>query len=177
MPLQIRSQGFPNILNALGVVQPLQGPFWGFEPTVVPNWQVGSNPLETSLGAVPYLPEDLLDVTVIAPAASATLIQTPNLKAGSYIFQINFTFINNTAGGGVILYKVRDVGGTVLRTTSICAMGSNAAPGSVGFGENRFIEQLNLGDFIFIENLFALAGSDVRVTCRWARLGERSFSF
>lgn len=174
MLLNIKNQGFPTLLETLGVQQPLAGPFWGFESTVIPTFQIGNSSVNLN-GGLPYRPADSIDAVAVNPLASAALIQTASLEAGRYAFKLNWTFINADVANSAILFKVVAVGGAVLRTTAVDVIGEIATNRAIGSGQDNFVEDLNNLDFIFVENLNALAAAELRLTLRWNRVAPLIF--
>lgn len=174
MILQIKSQGYPGILEDLGVQSPFSGPFWGFEPTILPVVVVQDNGIQQNVG-MPYLPANLISDTSIDPPATHALIQTPNLPAGKYAFQLDLAWANGAATANFILFKVRNFNGTVIRTTTVAGIANTGAAGNVGARTSHFVEHLAEGDFIYIESLNVMVPGDMRSTLRWNRLSAVDF--
>lgn len=171
MLLPLKNQGFPGVLDQLGIQSPMQGPFWGFESTVLPIYIIGSENIQQGT-TFPYLRNDSADSTNTNPGASATLLQSPNLEAGRYALRIFWAINNSSVTASMLLFKVRDVLGTVIQTVALQPIGEDGSSQDMSRGSEEFLENLNEGDFFFLENLAALASADVRVAWRWARLGQ-----
>lgn len=174
MILQIKTQGFPNLIRDLGVQSPLQGPFWGFDPTVIPTYQIGSDSINKNALGLPYPKANFIDDVAVNPGASAIPIQTPNLEAGIWAFQVHWAIGNGSANSTFLLYKVANVGGTVIRVTAICCVAPTGSSAAFQNGETNFVEEIQEGDTIFLENLTALANADFRTTLRWVKLSNSS---
>lgn len=168
--LQIRAQGFPELITRLGIVQPLQGPFWGFESTVIPTYKIGSLSTDTNASGLPYAPADFRQDTTLNPGA-AVLITGPNMVRGRYAYQINVAWFNKTVTDSMLLWKIRDSGAATIRTTACQAISAQANNFGAGGTVYNFIEDMDTDHSFIWENLVALASADVRTSIRWLYLG------
>lgn len=173
MLLQIKNQGFPSLLTQLGVQSPLQGPFWGFESTVVPTFVLGSYNLQENVGAFPYQVTDQASSTIINAGSQTQLLQSPGLPQGRYAIKINWSFINAALVASSILFKIRQFNtGSVLRTVALTPMSAAGKGFDHGRGSENFEENMGDGDFFYLENLTSITPSEIRTSWRFTRLGE-----
>ena len=173
--LPINKQGFPAVLKNLGVIQPLQGPFWGFDPTIMPVFVVGDVSTKQNAG-MPYFTGDFNTNVTVDPGTLAVLAVTPQLVSGRYGLEFDYVWFVGAANGSLLTYSVVDGGGSVVRDFTFDIMGPTGTPRDRGANQLFFVEDLNDGDKIAIINSSAiLASSFVRSTIKWIRLEALSF--
>lgn len=104
MILPIKSQGFPNVLSVLGVQSPLQGPFWGFESTVLPTIEVASTNVKSSSG-VPWVGRNADLGPIATPAANATLANSVVgwMPQGYWALHCTWYCLNTTVANGTTI--------------------------------------------------------------------------
>lgn len=104
MILPIKSQGFPNALSTLGVQSPLQGPFWGFESTVLPTIEIASTNVRSSSG-VPYVGRNANLGVIATPAANATLANSVVgwMPVGFWAIRATWYVLNTTVANGTTI--------------------------------------------------------------------------
>jgi len=169
--LLLKGQGFPEVLSKLGVQLPLQGPFWGFDSIVVPQYLIGSSAIMQNTLGLPYNNVDFLEDIATNPLA-AVLIVSPNLTEGRYAAQVHVTWGNAGPTDSYLLWKVRQLSGAVKRTTALHVIGNFPNPESYGGEVYNFVEDMQQDDSFFIENLTAFTPGSIRSTLRWIRLGD-----
>jgi len=158
MLLPIKTQGFPQIIEQLGIQPPLVGPFWGFESTVIPTYLVGSSGiLATSLPPFKLIDSDTKGV-IVNPQTIDTLafigdggVPGPNrLQRGFYAYRFNYSFVNTgVAGTNYIQLQFWDSTGTVARdNTRVVMTGGTTVPPAQGEGfVDGVIEIKEEGDY------------------------------
>lgn len=178
MLLQIKSQGFPEILTDLGIQSPLQGPFWGFESTVLPIVDVQKNTVRP-LATTPY--DGFASAGVLAtPAAGAFLAQTNAvLFRGAWAIQANVAWVNTSATNAFVLFeRYNDTFTLALESQPIATIGSTTdAEGKVGQVTREFVlQKASFGQpwALTVSNALATAGSVVWGSLRIRYLGEIS---
>lgn len=176
MQLAIKTQGFPSVLSKLGVQSPLSGPFWSFESTVLPVFQIGSTSIQSQTALITP-PGNHLDVASVNPGAATAILTSPNQPAGLYGIQITWSFGNGAANATALLFKIRNLAGSVLRTWSLDTIGQAASSRDFGRGEITLTENLNENDSFFLENLSAIASGTIRCSMKWVRIGDNVFEF
>lgn len=169
--LLLKGQGFPEVLNKLGVQLPLQGPFWGFDSIVVPQYLIGSSAVMQNTLGLPYNNVDFVEDIALNPL-SALLLTSPNLTEGRYAFQLHTAWGNADTVDSYLLWKIRQLSGAVKRTTALTVIGNVAQSLSYGGIVRDFVEDMQEGDSAFSENLTAFTPGSIRSTLRWLRLGD-----
>ena len=173
--LQIRKQGFPAVLDELGVVQPLQGPFWGFEPTISPVIVVGDVSVKQSAGQ-PYFFGDFDSDSTSNPGDAAVLTNTGPLPSGRYGIEFLWAYAILAVNGSFLTYAVIDAANFTQRQITFDVFSASGAGRDFGNGQIFVVEDLNEGDRVEIINLSEmLLGSVIRSTCKWFRLEGLSF--
>lgn len=168
--LQLKSQGFPDVLKLLGVQSPLSGPFWGFEPTILPIYIIGS---ESQQHTATFFSSRFnhQDSVTSNPGASAFLLDSPAMSAGRHVIHLWWSFFNASANASTVVFKTRDSGGTVINTIPITVVGATGNNMDHTRGETEICEELEEGDDFILENLSALATASFRAAWKWERLG------
>lgn len=169
--LLLKGQGFPEVLNKLGVQLPLQGPFWGFDSIVVPQYLIGSSAIMQNTLGLPYNNPDFVEDIATNPGA-ALLLTSPNLTEGRYAAQVHAAWGNASVTDSYLLWKVRQLSGAVKRTTAMTVIGNVAQSLSYGGEVWDWVEDMQEGDSFFVENLTAFTPGSIRTTLRWLRLGD-----
>lgn len=178
MLLQIRSQGFPGLIDELGISSPLQGPFWQFESTVLPIIDVrGAKNLPRS--GVVY---DLFSTAgeLATPTAGDFLATTNTLfKPGAWALRFSWAFANNSAGSAFLaIQRLNDTFTVVLEQEIVEAIGGTTlGMNRVGSGFTEMVLQKNtFGEpwGLRILQTLATAGSVVVGSIRARYLGEVS---
>jgi len=169
--LLLKGQGFPEVLNKLGVQLPLQGPFWGFDSVVVPTYTIGSSSLQQNCLGLPYNNVDFVEDIALNPLA-ALLLTSPNLSEGRYAFQLHTAWGNGDTVDSYLLWKIRQLSGAVKRTTALTTMANVVQAMAYGGRVWDFVEDMQEGDSAFSENLTAFTPGSIRSTLRWIRLGD-----
>jgi len=168
--LLLKGQGFPEVLEKLGVQLPLQGPFWGFDSNVVPTYEIGSSSIQQNSLGLPYRNVDFVEDIALNPL-SALLLTSPNLIEGRYAFQLHAAWGNASVTDSYLLWKIRQLSGAVKRTTAVTVIGNVASPMAYGGMHWDFVEDMQEGDSAFSENLTAFTPGSIRSTLRFLRLG------
>ena len=171
MPLELKGQGFPEVLNKLGVNPPIRGPFWGFEPTVIPTFELGNASNAKVITDFEYIAGNWQDGVFVNPGA-AVLMTSPALERGLYAIWFHWTFGNGVAATSDILFKVRNAAASVMRTTAVDVIGGTGSSHDFGRGEMVRIEPMEEGWDYILENLTALAAATIRLSTKFLRLGD-----
>lgn len=172
MLLPIRSQGFPNLIDELGVQSPMVGPFWNFESTVLPVVDVRGLRNKARSGVV-Y--DGFASAGQIpTPAANSFLAQTNNqFFAGAWAIRVSFAWVNTTAANAFIAFRrFNDTFTVVLEEEIVAVVGQPATnEGEIGYGFKDYVLQKNsFGQPWAVQNLQALATAG---TVLWASLRLR----
>lgn len=176
MILPIRSQGFPNLIDELGVQSPIQGPFWGFESTVIPTVDVRG--LRTKPRSPAVYDGFASAGTIVTPAAGAFLAQTNTiLLAGAWAIQLSWAFINASAGSANIIFvRMNDTFTVTLEREVVAIIGGTVATqGLVGYGSKQIALQKNsFGQpwALRVEQALVTAGTVVEGAIRLRYLGQ-----
>jgi len=175
MILQIKTQGFPSIIKDLGVQSPLSGPFWGFEPTVIPTYQIGD--LSVKLNAAqPYFPADIDTDSATDPGDNQALAVSPALPAGRYAIEAGWTFGVGAANGSQMSFAVISSAVVTLRQYFLEIMGPAAGSRQYGSAQRFFVEDLYENDHIELINQTQMLGSTlIRSYLKWYLIGSLPF--
>jgi hypothetical protein len=176
MLLQIRSQGFPNLISELGIQSPLQGPFWGFESTVIPIIDVrGARNLPRS--GVVY--DGFASAGQIGqPGANTFLAQTNNLfKRGAWAIYLSWAWINVEATNSILLFRrYNDAFTVVLEQEHLDIFGGTAiGEKRLGGGHREMvIQKNNFGEpwALVLQQAMPTAGSIAEGVIRVRYLGD-----
>lgn len=179
MLLPIRTQGFPSLINQLGIQSPLQGPFWGFESTIVPVYEIGSSSVK-SVGPPAYRLEDS-DTRGMktAPLAIDTLALIGSLnrpaQRGFYAYHIRFWWVSTGAHGtNIFSLQFWDQTKTIARQNVLFGItgGTTVPPASGSETYESVQEFVEDGDFGEINMAMdGGAGLSVYVATKWRFLG------
>lgn len=174
MLLPIRSQGFPGLIDELGVQSPLVGPFWNFESTVLPIIDVRGLRTKPRSGAV--YDGFATAGSIPTPAANTILAQTNTiLLAGAWAIQASCSWVNATAASANITFcRFNDTFTVVLERQVLATVGAVGSNAAVGQHFQQFALQKNsFGQpwAIRIEQALATAGTVVEGALRIRYLG------
>lgn len=154
MLLHIKSQGFPNVLNQLGIQSPLQGPFWGFESTVLPTYQIGCSSIQpTSVSPFKNIDQDTQGI-LVAPLAIDVIAYIGGagypLQRGFYAYEIDFWWVcTGAATSNQFALQFWDATKTTARDLTLVGLtgGSTVPPAS---GQRQFRSTIEItadGDY------------------------------
>jgi len=174
MPLQIKTQGFPSLIQELGIQSPLQGPFWGFEPTVIPIYAIGSNNVQ-AIAAMPYSAGDFASSVVVNPGLAQELVFSADLPAGRYGFQLDFHYQNTTSIPSAIDFLVLTNAGATQRVIPIHTIGHANFDSRYGQGHHTLVEDMSEGDRISVRNQTALSNAVVTSSLKWVLMNPLEF--
>lgn len=171
--LQVKSQGFPNLISDLGVQSPLQGPFWGLETITRPVYIVGaSKPVPQT--ATPY-PLQNFDYNLnVNPLAGTELAKTVALTRGRYNLEITYWFSNGgvSSNSRLLIHFSDALGGTIQFWDFDFISGTGSSrPDAMGRFEISAENAVENG-FFSIQNSTQLTNADIGMTIRWLRTGD-----
>jgi len=158
MILNLQGQGFPEILKLLGVNQPLAGPFWAFESTILPVLNVGSTQVLSS--STPPMENFFTMGQIATPGATATLANTviSNLQKGWHALRLQMFWRNLTAARSEISLQRWNSVGAVQETDYLVVIAPTGTAGENGQYTVDLVLQIpEFGDQWLLINTSALA--------------------
>lgn len=171
--LQIKSQGFPNLVQDLGVQSPLAGPFWGLETTVVPTYIVGASQPVPQL-STPYPFQNFDSSNSVNPLAGAVIARTVALERGRYNLEVEYWFSNAAASTFTFLvFQAHDaVGGTLqLWEFDLMTLDTQSRPTGKGRMEMSYENVVENG-FFDVQVSNQVVNGSVGATMRWLKTGD-----
>lgn len=173
--LQIKSQGFPSLVNDLGVQSPLAGPFWGLETTVLPTYIIGASaPVPATSAPYPFI--NFAHGNALNPLAGAVIVRTEALPRGRYNLEIHYWFTNGsiTETTFLVFQALDAAGGTAqLWQFDICTDTTRPRPVGVGKLEMSYDNTIPNG-FFDVETSGQLTQGRIVATIRWVKTSELS---
>lgn len=157
--LPIGNQGFPDLLNRLGIQPPLVAPFWYLSNVIQPVSLVDQEVDITTI-ASPVLFGGLPSSAgfINNPAANAILADTGQLPAGNYDLKVWVSLYSDTTGNGAMVLERRDAANAAnIWSAEIMACAAGAS--SFQNIERTLSVPLQENERFRIRNVVALAGT------------------